>query len=81
MPGSMRILPFILVAGLAELALTSTRAAGDEIDLADAKVFIEWNSTANDFGIHFFWDGVAWKSMTVTNESGKQVLDVGVRRT
>ena len=47
------------------------------IELDEAEVFIEYNSTDGDFGIQFFWDGEAWASMAVTNDSGT-VLDVEV---
>jgi hypothetical protein len=64
------------------LALGSGRAASaaEAVELDDAEVFIEWNSTDTDFGIHFFWDGEPWKSMTVRNERGKVVLDVRAQK-
>jgi hypothetical protein len=50
------------------------------VDLEEAEVFIEWNSTDEDRGIQFFWDGEPWKLMIVKNESGRAVLDVLVQR-
>lgn len=48
----------------------------EEIELDEVEVFIEWNSTDQDFGIQFFWDGDAWKNMTVEGPQGKKVLKV-----
>lgn len=80
--GCIRFWSVFLLAGLVGLALTakSAESAGEEIELDDAKAFIEWNSTDTDFGIQLFWDGEPWSSMTVKNESEKVVLDVEVQR-
>ena len=75
----MRIAPVLLVAGLA-LAFAAPASAGEEVELDEAAVFIEWNSTDTDFGIQFFWDGEPWKSMKVRNESGKLALSVKAGR-
>ena len=37
----------------------------EELQLEEADVFIEFNYTDGDFGIQFFWDGQAWKKMSV----------------
>ncbi|MHC4415258.1 MAG: hypothetical protein ACYS0G_08245 [Planctomycetota bacterium] len=52
----------------------------DEILLDEAKVFIEFNSTDEDFGIQFFWDGEPWEEMEVEGPKGKTVLEVEVSR-
>ena len=56
--------------------LSITAADGEEIELDEAKVFIEFHSTDTDSGIQFFWDGEPWTRMGVTNENGDQVLNV-----
>jgi hypothetical protein len=79
----IRILAALDALAGAGLAVKSTRAlsaAPEEVELEVAKVFVEWNSTASDFGIHFSWDGDAWKSMTVKNTSGSQVLNIRTNR-
>ncbi len=48
----------------------------DEIELEEAEVFIEFNHTDGDFGIQFFWDGDAWKKMSVKGPDGRTVLRV-----
>ena len=72
------MLPVFLVAAVAlVLTLGATALAGHgyrEVELDEAEVFIEWNSTDTDYGIQFFWDGEPWKWMMVKNESGRTAL-------
>lgn len=63
------------VAALA-LALAAPAPGGNEVELDEAEVFIEFNSTDGDFGIQFFWDGDAWKSMKVFGPDGRAMLSV-----
>lgn len=69
--------PLVLVTMAAAPAL---RDGGQEIELDEAEVFIEFNSTDGDFGIQFFWDGEPWKRMKVFNTDERKVLDVTVAR-
>ena len=72
----IRTLQIFLVAGLA-LTVGATAWADDVIvELDEAKVFIEFNSTDTDFGIQFFWDGEPWRRMRVRTEDGETVLKV-----
>ncbi len=84
MKRNLLLLPVFLVAVVAlVLTLGPTASAGHnhkEVELDEAEVFIEWNSTDEDFGIQFFWDGEPWKRMRVSNTDGKKVLDVRTRR-
>ncbi len=48
----------------------------DEIELEEAEVFIEFNFTDGDIGIQFFWDGEAWKKMSIKGPHGRTVLRV-----
>ena len=50
------------------------------VELDEAEVFFEFNSTDDDRGIQFFWDGEAWKRMRVRNTSGEAVLNVIAQR-
>ncbi len=52
----------------------------EEVELDEAEVFIEFNSTDGDFGIQFFWDGQAWDRMKVEGPNGRTVLKVRARR-
>ena len=46
------------------------------MELDEAEVFIEYNSTDGDFGIQFFWDGEPWKKMNVLRPDEKAILRV-----
>ena len=60
------------------LLLTAEAASfgGEEVPLDEARVFIEFNSTDEDFGIQFFWDGEAWEKMRVEDPREKAILRV-----
>lgn len=45
------------------------------VELDEAEVYIEWNSTDTDYGIQFFWDSSGFTKMTVS-DGKKRVLDV-----
>ena len=83
MTRKIRLLTAVGALGVAAAAVATTRAlsaAPAEVELEVAKVYIEWNSTASDFGIHFSWDGDAWRSMTVANSAGKTALEIKTSR-
>ena len=77
----------LLVPAGAFLALAAAPGGGkgggkdepEEVELDEAEVFIEWNSTDGDFGIQFFWDGDGWDRMRVVNSEGKVALQVRAR--
>ncbi len=69
----MFILPIFLVAVVAVFLTMGESALGAQLD--EAEVFIEWNSTDDDFGIQFFWDGEPWEEMSIKFE-GEEVLEV-----
>lgn len=68
-----------LLLPLPVLAFAALPPRGPEVELEEAEVFIEFNSTDQDFGIQLFWDGAAWSEMTVEDPSGGTALDVRVR--
>ncbi len=74
--------PIVLAAALAPtIPLTlaaATRGEGDEdeIQLEEASAFIEFNAKDEDIGIHFSWDGDAWRNMTVESPNESTVLKV-----
>lgn len=78
---TQRMLPVVLVpALLLTLSAAPWRDEGEEIELDEAKVFIEFNSTDEDFGVQLFWDGDAWKRMKVEGPDGRTVLKVEASR-
>ncbi len=73
-----RLSPFFLTPLALSWAFPAPETRGTEVPLADAAVFIEFNSTDGDFGIQFFWDGDPWDRMTVVDPSGKNALKVKI---
>ncbi len=49
---------------------------GASMPFADAQVFIEFNSTANDAGIQVFLDGDPWKRLAITGRRGEELLEI-----
>ncbi len=69
----------LLVVPLAALTVGAASWGGGnkgEVELEEAEVFIEFNSTDEDIGMQFFWDGQAWDHMKVEDSKGKTVLRV-----
>ncbi len=58
---------------LASLALLATPLAA--ATLAEAKIFIEFNDTDQDVGIHIFLDG-EWESIRITDPRGQVIFNV-----
>jgi len=88
MNGITRTMPILALAGLAAMAFAATAAPmdhdddddEDEVELGEAQVFVEWNSTDDDFGIQFFWDGEPWSEMEVSDHRGRTMLSVKAKR-
>ena len=45
-------------------------ATGDAAGFAEARIFIEYNSSANDLGFHVFLDGEDWRMLQIVGPSG-----------
>jgi hypothetical protein len=58
--------------------LEATR--GGQLPFADAQIFIEFNSTADDAGIQVFFDAEAWKQVQIQNPRDKLILDITTKR-
>jgi hypothetical protein len=41
-----------------------------------ARVFFEFNSSANDLGVHVFLDGEDWKRLRIVNPNGRTIFEV-----
>lgn len=59
------------------LAVTPGRSAADEFP--DLEMFIEYNSTDNDAGIHVFLDGDGWKELVI-RRNGVVILEIEAER-
>lgn len=76
--------------GLAIVGLISALALGSPvgahgtgpstIPFPDARLKIEYNSTDGDAGLQIFLDAPAWREVSITNPSGRRVLDVEAER-
>lgn len=71
----------LALAGLVPaLALGPTAGANGKgastIPFPDARLKIEYNSTDGDAGLQVFLDAPAWREVSITNPSGRKVLDV-----
>jgi len=67
---ALLLLPALLFASAA------SPVGGDEVQLAEAEVFIEWNSTDDDFGVHIFFDGGPWRRMRIVNADEIPVMQI-----
>jgi hypothetical protein len=79
--GHLRLLAIYLVPVIALVAGASLPACwaqenGDEIQFADANVFLELNNTDGDLGFHAAIDGDAWKSLSIENPRDKKSLNI-----
>jgi hypothetical protein len=67
-----RLLHLVLLGVLA-LGLGAVARAQE---FAEARIFIEYNSTDNDLGFHVFLDGEDWRSLQIINPNGRQIFTV-----
>jgi hypothetical protein len=78
----------LMAAGVAALVLVgvgavlglgrgqTSDAAGQPVRLAAATLIIEVNATDGDAGLQFFLDGDPWRSMTISDPTGRVIVDV-----
>jgi hypothetical protein len=48
-------------------------------EFAEARIFIEYNSSDNDLGFHVFLDGEDWRSLKIVNPDGRTIFEVAGR--
>lgn len=72
----------LLPATLAIAALATTATGGEaaSVALSDARVYIEFNQTADDLGYHVKLDGEDWRRLAIRNPAGKTVFHVKGKR-
>ncbi len=51
-------------------------ATREEIQLSIARIYWEFNSTANDLGVHVLLDGEDWMSLRITNPNDNVIFQV-----
>ena len=62
----------MLACALCLLAATAARAKGFEI----ARIYVEYNQSANDLGFHVSLDGEDWETLEIRDPGGTVILDV-----
>jgi hypothetical protein len=73
---SFAALTLVGVGGTALAYDQRSEAVGQPIRLAAATLIIEVNATDGDAGLQFFLDGEPWNSMTISDPTGRVVVDV-----
>jgi hypothetical protein len=68
----MRILPVILLGAVA----LGLGAAGWAAPFGEARIYIEYNSSANDLGFHVSLDAANWESLKIVNPAGTTIFEV-----
>jgi hypothetical protein len=71
--GAFSLAP-LTVLGLAWNA--QPQKGGQVVEIEEEQVFIEYNATDEDIGVHFFWDAEDWDRMQITSPEGESVLKV-----
>lgn len=62
--------------GLSALCALGFAVPGNAAKLEIARIYIEYNSSANDLGFHVALDGEDWKSLKIVNPLGATVFEV-----
>ncbi len=68
----MRLFLVVLVAVVA----LGMGAPGWAAGFSEARIYIEYNSSANDLGFHVSLDGEDWKSLKIVNPAGITIFEV-----
>ncbi len=72
MTGRRKLLHAVLVGFVAATLASQSGAAQFSI----ARLYIEYNASANDLGFHVSLDGANWKSMSIVNPRGRTIFEV-----
>jgi hypothetical protein len=72
MAKQMRLLRVLLLGAIVLGLAAPAGAAGFDI----ARIYIEYNSSANDLGFHVSIDGVNWRSLKILNPAGATIFEV-----
>jgi hypothetical protein len=68
-------------AAIAAVLLSATaHGEGNEIQFSKARMYIEFNSSANDIGIQVLLDGDQWRNVTMYTPDERTLLDIVARR-
>jgi hypothetical protein len=73
------IATMILTAVFASQVSAADSTSAAKVPFKDAKLIIEFNSTAEDIGIQMFLDADPWKTIDILNPNGKLIFEVDGR--
>ncbi|MGH7163800.1 MAG: hypothetical protein ACREID_09975 [Planctomycetota bacterium] len=65
-----------LLLGTATPDASAGRPAAQSVPLDIARIFFEYNASANDLGVHVFLDGEDWKRLKIVNPDGREIFSV-----
>ena len=68
-----RLLCVLLLGAVALGVGTNRLEAGD---FSIARIYIEYNESANDLGFHVLLDGEDWKTLKMVNPAGKTIMEI-----
>jgi len=71
----LAILGSALLLAFAVLAVTQTSWAARRVAFKEAKLIIEFNSTAQDVGVQFFLDSDGWETISIYDPDGDLVYE------
>ena len=73
----LHTLPFVLAAAVAVISGTAPECRGaPEVPLKIAKIYWEYNASADDLGVHVSLDAEDWKRLKIVNPKGRTIFDV-----
>jgi hypothetical protein len=73
----MRLLRLFRVPIVALMVVAAAPEVGAQNPrFAEARIYIEYNFTANDLGFHVFLDAEDWKEVEIVNPNGRTIFEV-----
>jgi hypothetical protein len=70
------LVPVIALIGAAAPTASRAQEGGEEIQFADADLFLELNNTDGDLGLHAGIDGDAWKHLRIEDPRDRKILNI-----
>lgn len=65
-----------LAGALVAFGMAAAQSQPEQIELEEARIFIEYNLSGNDLGFHVFLDGEDWTDLKIFDPTGKKIFDV-----
>jgi hypothetical protein len=66
----------VLGVALDGRAMGTGRRHNNQVELEEARIYIEYNFSGNDLGFHVFLDGEDWTSLRIINPRGRTIFEV-----